>query len=403
MATRVQLPTDPLLDYWSFCRAIARAICPAGEDGLEGIACIRGKQIRVEIRTLVSSTKDQQAMAAQSQLVLTSDDGRTLGQLLQDTSTANESGILDLQQEGQPKIVVTEFPLPYLLEDKDRFELEKLLPSLPPLRYPMSNEDIAEFMEAYRALSNRPEWEPTFVTAGDLQRAKAQQDTISDLHRKALQQDLADGRLVAVDEHNIPVKNLLVGTRIPRKYAIEYLERCGIQHSDASDQSALASLRPVFEPFDNSPQETFEAAGDKIPVAPTTVASDATNAMKTSSCVLSSDQTKPIASGKRRCQPSGLPTPEMAIAFSGLGGWGIDEWQRYLTEVKWPKEAMTHRGRPGKGGAALWDPVKLALLAQKKRDITLFQFTKVFRNTKSLKPWLEEWEEYVESDRRFRD
>lgn len=95
----------------------------------------------------------------------------------------------------------------------------------------------------------------------------------------------------------------------------------------------------------------------------------------------------------------GIPTPGIAAAFARLGGWDEQKWSKYLSEASWARKAQTKPGRPGKGGAALWDPVHLAQLAIAQRGIRLGDMAKVFRQEKVLHPWLEEWKAHEEHER----
>jgi hypothetical protein len=399
---RVHLPIDALINYWSFCRDIARAIRPAGEQGLEGIDCITGKLLRAESPRVLPLLNDQWPIPAGSQLLLTSNDGRTLGQLRRNLSPGTEHVALDLPLEEPPKIIVTEFSLPSALEEQDRREIEQLLPRLPPLRYPIFDEEAKEFLKAYFALCKRPEWEPTLVTPATIERWKVEQDGIFDLHRRALQDDFSKKILFAVDDYSVPVKHLSAGSRIPRAYAIEYLNRCGIPYEDADDQNSVSGQHLTASRPDADAHISAELL-DNRPPTQVPVAVNAAKATTTPASLQDADETEPPAAGNKRGRPDGLPTPSMAIAFDGFGDWNKDEWARYLTEAKWTKVAMTRPGRPGKGNPALWDPVKLALAAQKRRGISLHQYTKAFRNIASLRPWLEEWEEYMENERNYRD
>ena len=114
MVGHIQLPSEMLIDCWAFCRAVARAIRPAAESGLEGIDCLVGKVITVENRTVLSSTEEQWAVEMPVQLVL-SDEGRTLRQLLPDSSTVVEPTTVGLELEEPPKVIVNEFPLHFAL------------------------------------------------------------------------------------------------------------------------------------------------------------------------------------------------------------------------------------------------------------------------------------------------
>lgn len=232
MKNHVQLPTEPLIDYGLFCKRIAQAICPAGEQNLEGIDCIEGKRITCHV-VLPAPVCDEEKRSVTPgwQSVLLSDDGRTLDQLCLDQPDAASSQPF-LPLGGQLNHQVFELPLPYKLTDDDRRLMEELLPDLPALHYPMSESDVATFMSAYVKLPNRPTWEPNLVTAATIAKRQAEQDTVMRHHQKALQDELAHGRLVAVDANHVPVARLAVGAFIPRDQAIAYLDRYGILHCD---------------------------------------------------------------------------------------------------------------------------------------------------------------------------
>jgi hypothetical protein len=95
----------------------------------------------------------------------------------------------------------------------------------------------------------------------------------------------------------------------------------------------------------------------------------------------------------------GLPTPDVAAAFAGLGEWNEDQWAKNLPQAAWAKDACVREGRRGKNGAAQWDPVRLAQLATAPREITLDEWGRIFRMKDALKPWLAEWEKYESHER----
>lgn len=233
MQHQVQLPAGELIDYGRFCRAIAQVICPAGEQGLEGINCIVGKQRTYYFQMPVPMCgKEKQHITAGWQCELLSDDGRALDQprMQQPDAVVPSQPLLPLVHELNYHVF--DLPLPYSLTDEDRRLMENLLADLPALRYPMSEEDVAAFMSAYVMLPNRPTWEPVLITAAVIERRKAEQEAVMRDHQKALKDELAQGRLVAVDANHVPVARLALGAFIPREQAIAYLDRCGILHSD---------------------------------------------------------------------------------------------------------------------------------------------------------------------------
>jgi len=233
MQHQVQLPAGRLIDYGRFCRVIAQAICPAGEQGLEGIDCIVGKQRTFPIAMPAPVCAEEKLpVTADSQRVLQSDDDLTLDEQRTDQLGAAASSQSILPPGNELNYVVVDLTLPYELTEDDRRVMVKLLARLPVLRYPMSEEDAAAFMSAYAKLPNRPAWEPVLITAATIERRKAEQDEVMHAHQKALQDELAHGRLVAVDASHAPVPRLAFGAFIPREQAIAYLDRCGIWHSD---------------------------------------------------------------------------------------------------------------------------------------------------------------------------
>lgn len=229
----VQLPPDQLIEYWCFCKAIAQAICPAGEQSLKGIDCIVGKR-RTSLVAIPAPVCGEEKLTIPVgwQSVLRSDDGHTLDQLCLDPPDATASSQPLLPLGGTLSHQVFELPLPYKLTEDDRRVMESLLADLPALQYPISEEDAEAFMSAYVKLSERPVWEPILITAATIEQRKVEQDMVMRDHQKALQDELMHERLVAVDANHVPVTGFAVGTFIPRDQAIAYLERCGISHCD---------------------------------------------------------------------------------------------------------------------------------------------------------------------------
>ncbi|MDN8007020.1 AlpA family phage regulatory protein [Burkholderia multivorans] len=222
MQIQVELPVGPFIDYWSFCQAIARAVSPADEKPIEGSDCIVRKRVRRTVS--ISETKDgaRNPYLSGMQNVLVSDDGRTLDGLLPREGAESEPPPTLFQKE--PAEVVEHF-VEAALTDDDRRELAALLPLLPALRYPVSDEAACSFLDAYCSLVARPAWAPVLVTAADVEARRAEQrQTLID-HQKALQADCDRGLVVAIDERHVHVPVLKVGCLISREDAIGYLER----------------------------------------------------------------------------------------------------------------------------------------------------------------------------------
>lgn len=230
MEVRVDLPPGSLIDPLGFCKAIARAIHPAGEHGLEGIECFDGKIVthHLPVAQPVSDGVGSSLVGAKDMLI--AGDGRVSDRLFDDDG-ATEGKV-------QPPLAkpvnreVSELSLPYKLTDDDRRALEEVLPQLPRLRYPMSEDEAAAVMKAYFALNDRPAWEPVLVTSETIERRKAKQDTVMHQHLQLLRDEVARGRLAAVDNNHVQVSALSIGCYLPREQAIAYLERSGIEYRD---------------------------------------------------------------------------------------------------------------------------------------------------------------------------
>lgn len=174
------------------------------------------------------------------QSMLLSEDGRTFDQLSADQDNGPEVTASELPLGKQ----VLEFSLPYLLDERDRRALEAVLPQLPPLSYPMSDEAAAAFLDAYYDLVERPAWEPVLMTAADIERRRAEQVHAMERHQRALREAFGAGQMIAVDRHHVHVKELISGTFIPREDAIAYLRnhRLARVASDAGTASVESNV-----------------------------------------------------------------------------------------------------------------------------------------------------------------
>ncbi|WP_247539172.1 hypothetical protein [Ralstonia pseudosolanacearum] len=178
MQGRVKLPSGPLINYLQFCRLIADALQPVDKHP-KGIDCVWAKSY----------------------------------------------------PSGVPSpFAGTDVPLP--LDEADREAFAKILPKLPLLKYPMLEEDVGFFMEAYAKLHDRPMWMPVLVTEETILGLKIKRDRIMDRHIAAIRDEHKAGRLVPVDINFVPVDAVQMGAHLTRKDAIAYLERHGMPHDD---------------------------------------------------------------------------------------------------------------------------------------------------------------------------
>ncbi|WP_198139503.1 AlpA family phage regulatory protein [Ralstonia sp. A12] len=244
MQLRVELPSGPLIEFQGFCRAIAQTVCPLRERGLKGMECVVGKVAKHEVVTAPSADSLAWALRAGFQSVLLSADGRTLDQMVADQYNGAEPAEPELPLGKQ----VVEFLSPYPLDDNDRRVLEALLPQLPPLSYPMSDEAAAAFLDAYRDLSGRPAWEPVLMDAVYIERRRDEQMRVMEQHQRELREEFAAGRFVAVDRRHLRVKALMAGTYILREDAIAYLKERGLTGGDVDVALDVAPTERSIEP-----------------------------------------------------------------------------------------------------------------------------------------------------------
>lgn len=238
MKGKVQLPNEQLIDYLSFCKAIAEGICPADEKERKGIDCIVGKQITVLAASIVPFCQDKHKRSYGSSA---SDRPRSD---LMDIYEACISYPTSNEKSEEPS---EDFSMPFKLTDEDREWMKKLLPILPSLKYPLSKKVADEFMRAYSSFPDRPEWSPLLITTEHVQKLKDHQDELACRHHQALLNELALGTLVAVTADHVKVRKFAMGVFIPRKEAIAYLDRSGIPYEDLDLDDALPQKSKTSE------------------------------------------------------------------------------------------------------------------------------------------------------------
>lgn len=205
-------------------------------------------------------------LATGFQSVILSPEGRTLDQMVADQHNGVEPAEPELPLGKQ----LVEFPLLYPLDDNDRRVLEALLPQLPPLRYPMSDEATVAFLDAYRDLPGRPAWEPVLMSAVEIERRRDEQMKVREQHQRELREEYAAGRLVAVDRRHLRVKALMAGTYLLREDAIAYLKGHGLTVGEGSPTDDIAPTGDSAEPEpETAPADMpakLEAIGQRVPI-----------------------------------------------------------------------------------------------------------------------------------------
>lgn len=227
MRVRVELSSGPLIEFSDFCHAIAQAICPADEQPLEGMRCVVGRRTRRSFTVRRLPDGNGQPPAGEFQVGPISDGALFHSQSILEPWCPDGEGAMEFPVDPSQD-QVREAWLPFALSDSDRCWLEGVLPQLPPLRYPISDEEAAAFLTAYRDLKERPEWEPMLMTTAEMERRKDGQTAVLARQREALQAEFKRGSIVAVDSVYVPVPVLTIGSFIPREQAVAYLERCGL-------------------------------------------------------------------------------------------------------------------------------------------------------------------------------
>ncbi|VWC30383.1 hypothetical protein BLA9940_00033 [Burkholderia aenigmatica] len=222
MNAHVDLPSDPLINILLFGRAIARAIIPAGERELNGIECVIQKRVNL---------------------------GVFPGQLKADVDSRVREGTNPPQHAiGSNSVAAQQSDSDWIeqsdLTSVDRATLQALLPHLPPLSGPMSEQEVEVFTDAYRKLSDRPNWEPVLFTTALIDRRKAEQDSLMHFHMQALWDEVRDGRLKLLDRGHRLVENPNAGDFIRRKDALAYLEQCGLTEGAARDVIDAGEVGP---------------------------------------------------------------------------------------------------------------------------------------------------------------
>ncbi|WP_186035933.1 hypothetical protein [Burkholderia gladioli] len=310
----VKLPAGPLVDYLEFSRSIAQALHPVDEKAIEGIDCITGKLVTHRVSMAPSAQVGWWPNAGSAlQSVLISEDGRTLDQLAVDSGPVEASETPGLELAGPTRVQVVELPMTHELTDDDRRALEELLPKLPKLRYPISDEAAAAFMEAYLSLRDRPAWEPILITTRTIERRRYRQDAAMQHHRQALQEEFANGRLISVDRTHVPTVALAFGCYIPREQAIAYLARVGLSYGD-QESAGQDAPRPDLEP---------QAAPD-LSVVPAESKGAVGNRK------LTDEQRKAVVKRHRELDYAGVHNPSVQTAAE----FGIsDRYVRKLVEV----------------------------------------------------------------------
>lgn len=221
MTVQIELPLGDQIDCWLLVREIARAEVPDLNPKAAGIECL----------------------------------------------VAKKPVPVDVAGVGPIEFVERE------LTDDDRAYLARVLPRLPALQIPYSDDVVEAFLREFRALPDRPSWDPVLLTQSRYLQEQARiielRWALSSQHLQVLQQWLDSGRIRAFRGSHVPVNELLVGTLIPRRDVLAYLDYCEIPYT--GQKAGAASVeRDVQHDIDvcASEAETREATAGREPKRP---------------------------------------------------------------------------------------------------------------------------------------
>lgn len=190
MSACIDLPSDDLINCWALVREIARAIVPDLNPKAAGIECVVAKRPDPITITVPQDVPDIGGQAFEAQAV------------------------------------------EQMLTDSDQQYLLRVLPDLPELKIPFPDEIASAFLEAFRALPDRPAWQPVLLSeARWLQEDSwiiAERWAKASQHLQVLQHWLDTGRIRAFRSRHVPATELLIGTLIPRQDVLSYLDYCEI-------------------------------------------------------------------------------------------------------------------------------------------------------------------------------
>ncbi|CAJ6042627.1 phage transcriptional regulator AlpA [Burkholderia pseudomallei] len=231
----VDLPLDELIHCEAFARAIARAIHPVPEEGASGMACVTGKLVAPDLRKASPQTELLDAVGADIAgafplpALIERDEQLELelrGEALENGRGATERQIWRLTSNLQ---------FPHKLTDTDRESLERILPDLPPLRYPLSDRSREVFTQAFREKARDWLWEPILVTDAYVERQRERQEQTVKYHLATLADECSSGGTAILDRARTRLRRLapVSDAYLSREAAIDYLYRHGLRYRKA--------------------------------------------------------------------------------------------------------------------------------------------------------------------------
>lgn len=229
MKRPVELPSGDLLPLREFASAIVESILPMRLDDIKGIECIFGLE-------------------------------RTYGLGLGKKDSLPIFSFVDFGYQQHVRDLVSsekrtaKLKLPYTFSAlrpeslaKEREVLEALLLDLPPLKYPLSDRMISDFMAAFNEHKDRPDWKPLFLTARGLERRRQEYDTLINECFQEIVAAAQDGQIVIIDPRQHCVSSQSIGRNfddlfIRRDNALIFLEAIRRQVAPTNDQGEVTEI-----------------------------------------------------------------------------------------------------------------------------------------------------------------
>jgi hypothetical protein len=287
----VVLPDGDLIECGAFARAIARAIHPMVEDGTIGLGCILGKfvlgppwsksaEVASERRGNTPQTVPLPAsvdLNVATTYIAPVRPGALKGEFANpQVSWAFIRPPLDELRNGHGYGREDVFPrddalspadlslqgIRSVLSPSERDLIARLLPDLPPLVWPLTEEASAAFIKCFRESgeATRLNWVPELAEEAEILR---RQNDHYEKRMVALGDAIAHNRLSACNADRHHVRALLLGhiTYIPRGSAIEYLNSLQIVVSGGALAKEELQARVKEYYINHTAKETAENFG----------------------------------------------------------------------------------------------------------------------------------------------
>lgn len=249
MMRSVELPSGEIFTLREFADAIVESILPMRLDAIRGIECIVGIERTYDLMRGATCSLPMEMPIPEAIKVT-----RPLEHDWGSEQRAFELAGASVTSE-EDEVETGRLTLPYAFSAlkpqqlvAERAALESLLPKLPLLQYPLSNEMIAAFMTAYDKHENRPDWNPIFLKPFDMERRKHEFGVLVDECLQELLAAAQEGQVVIVDQRKRYVSPSSVGSNfdecfIQRNSALIFLQAIRRKAATTNDRGEVEAIR----------------------------------------------------------------------------------------------------------------------------------------------------------------